>query len=247
MCAAEFDLRASEGNGHLDELKIGFFRHTDWARGENELAIDAGSAPGLVAGMRVLCQNRTVGLIRVGASSCFRARFWRIVQSRCENGFSLGFLALAFVSARSILASRAFVAGIADPRGNTRASSQQATAADRSPGKGHGIYSSSRSLSKGENSRPNSFSLTWSGFFYGILVLWLVLRWKLAAQVSRLGGTFFYESLVQAFVFTPPLILTIALLESPTAIYEHIVSRKYGLSVEGWGALAWDWTKACSS
>ncbi len=44
-------------------------------------------------------------------------------------------------------------------------------------------------------------------------------------------------------MFTPPLILTVALLESPTAIYEHIVSRRYGLSVEGWSALAWDYTK----
>ena len=44
-------------------------------------------------------------------------------------------------------------------------------------------------------------------------------------------------------MFTPALILLVAVLQSPLAIYEHMVSTKYGLSVESWGALAWDWTK----
>src|ERR1035437_7552156 len=80
-------------------------------------------------------------------------------------------------------------------------------------------------------------------FFYGLFVLWLVLHWKLAAKYCDWAEKLSSNRFCQAFVFTPPLILTITLLESPTAIYEHIVSRTYGLSVEGWGALAWDWAK----
>ena len=81
------------------------------------------------------------------------------------------------------------------------------------------------------------------GSFYGIIVLWLVLHWKLAAKFRDWAEKFSARRFMQAFMFTPPLFLTVALLESPTAIYEHIVSRRYGLSVEGWGALAWDYTK----
>ncbi len=44
-------------------------------------------------------------------------------------------------------------------------------------------------------------------------------------------------------VFAPLLILTIDALELPENIYGHIVSRSYGLSVQGWGSWAWDWTK----
>jgi Zn-dependent protease with chaperone function len=80
-------------------------------------------------------------------------------------------------------------------------------------------------------------------FFYGLFVLWLALRWKLAAKYRDWAEKLSSNRFLQTFVFTPPLILTIAVLESPTAIYEHIVSRTYGLSVEGWGALAWDWAK----
>ena len=44
-------------------------------------------------------------------------------------------------------------------------------------------------------------------------------------------------------MFSPLLILTIAVLQLPIDIYEHVVSRAYGLSVEGWGSWSWDWTK----
>lgn len=80
-------------------------------------------------------------------------------------------------------------------------------------------------------------------FFYGLFVLWLVLGWRLAAKYRDWAEKLSSNRFLQAFVFTPPLILTIALLKSPTAIYEHVVSRTYGLTVEGRGALAWDWAK----
>jgi len=83
-------------------------------------------------------------------------------------------------------------------------------------------------------------------FFYGLFVLWLVLHWKLAARYRDWAEKLSSNRFLQVCVFTPPLILTIALLESPTAIYEHIVSRTYGLSIEGWGALAWDYAKGIS-
>jgi Zn-dependent protease with chaperone function len=80
-------------------------------------------------------------------------------------------------------------------------------------------------------------------FIYGLFVFWLVLELHLAPKFRDWAQSLASNRFVQAFLFTTPLIVAVSVLDSPTAIYEHIVSRKYGLSVEGWGALAWDWTK----
>ena len=45
-------------------------------------------------------------------------------------------------------------------------------------------------------------------------------------------------------MFSPLLILTIAVFELPTSLYQHWIYRAYGISIEGWGAFAWDWAKA---
>ena len=80
-------------------------------------------------------------------------------------------------------------------------------------------------------------------FVYGLLAFWLALELHLAPKFRDWAQSLTSNRFVQAFLFTTPLIVAVSVLDSPTAIYEHIVSRKYGSSVEGWGALAWDWTK----
>ena len=80
-------------------------------------------------------------------------------------------------------------------------------------------------------------------FVYGLFVFWLILQLRLAPRFRDWAERISSNRFAQASVFTAVLIVTVSVLESPTAIYEHIVSRQYGLSVEGWGALAWDWTK----
>jgi STE24 endopeptidase len=82
------------------------------------------------------------------------------------------------------------------------------------------------------------------GFFYGLFALWIVLRGKLAARYRDWAEQASSNRILQAAVFAPLLILTIAALQLPAEIYEHSVSRAYGISVEGWGAWAWDWAKA---
>ena len=87
------------------------------------------------------------------------------------------------------------------------------------------------------------FALDLIDGFYGIFVFWLVLQFKLAPKFRDWAERVSKNRFVQAFVFTPVLIVMVAALQSPLAIYEHIISTRYGLSVEGWGALAWDYTK----
>jgi len=82
------------------------------------------------------------------------------------------------------------------------------------------------------------------GFFYGLFVLWLILEWKAAPKYRDWAEKISPRRFLQAAVFSPLLILTVAVLQLPIDIYEHIVSRAYGLSIEGWSSWVWDWMKA---
>ena len=88
------------------------------------------------------------------------------------------------------------------------------------------------------------FRLALIGFVYGIVVLWLVLRWRLAPKYREWSESFSSKSFLQSLVFSPLLLLTIAILTSPLDIYSEWIEKQYGLSVQGWGSWGWDWVKA---
>jgi len=87
------------------------------------------------------------------------------------------------------------------------------------------------------------YILYFVGFVWGVIVLLLVLVWKLAPKYRDWAERATKVRFLQAMIFTPILLLTIAVLELPTDIYGHWLSRSYGISVQGWGSWAWDWTK----
>jgi STE24 endopeptidase len=88
------------------------------------------------------------------------------------------------------------------------------------------------------------FRLALIGFVYGIVVLWLVLRGRLAPKYRDWSERLSSKSFLQSVLFAPLLLLTIAILTLPLDIYGEWVEKKYGLSVQGWGSWAWDWVKA---
>jgi hypothetical protein len=45
---------------------------------------------------------------------------------------------------------------------------------------------------------------------------------------------------IQSVVFSPLLLLTIAILTSPLDIYSEWIEKQYGPSVQGWGSWGWD-------
>src|SRR5580658_9407003 len=83
----------------------------------------------------------------------------------------------------------------------------------------------------------------WIDFFYGIFVLWVILSWRFGPQFRDWAESVSRNRLLQAAVFAPLLILTMAILSLPSAIYENSVERKYGLSIQSWGSWFWDWAK----
>src|SRR5690242_1801948 len=62
-------------------------------------------------------------------------------------------------------------------------------------------------------------------FVYGIVVLWLVLRWRLAPKYRDWSERISSNSFVQSLVFSPLLLLTIAILTSPMDIYSEWVEK----------------------
>jgi len=88
------------------------------------------------------------------------------------------------------------------------------------------------------------FRLALIGFVYGLVVLWVILQWRLAAKYRDWAEKLSPRRFLQALVFSPLLLLTIAILTLPLDIYSQTVEKHFGISVQGWGSWAWDWTKA---
>lgn len=87
------------------------------------------------------------------------------------------------------------------------------------------------------------YRLHFIDFVYGLLVLILVLRWRLAPKFRDWAEAASPRRFLQAVIFVPPFFLTLAVLGLPTEIYGHWLSRTYDISVQGWGSWLWDWTK----
>ena len=79
---------------------------------------------------------------------------------------------------------------------------------------------------------------------YGVVILWLVLAWRLGQKYRDCAEHVSRRRFVQGLIFTPLLIFTISLLALPTDVWDHWLSRRYGLSVQSWGSYFTDWAKA---
>ena len=80
-------------------------------------------------------------------------------------------------------------------------------------------------------------------FVYGLLVLWLILRWKLAPRFRDWAEKFSRRRFLQSVVYSPLLLFTLAVLTLPADLYDQWISRRYGLSIQGWASWSWDWAK----
>jgi STE24 endopeptidase len=100
------------------------------------------------------------------------------------------------------------------------------------------LYKKAKALSR------TRFRFDIISFFYGLLILWITLRWKLGPKFRDTAEKASSNRFIQALVFTPLLILTIAILQLPADAYQHWVSLSYGISVERWGAWLLDYGKA---
>jgi STE24 endopeptidase len=88
------------------------------------------------------------------------------------------------------------------------------------------------------------FRLQLIGFVYGIVVLWIILRWRLGAKYRDWAERSSGKRFVQALIFSPLFVLTVAVLTLPLDVYSETIEKQYGISVQAWGSWGWDWVKA---
>ncbi|HWX53048.1 MAG TPA: M48 family metallopeptidase [Verrucomicrobiae bacterium] len=71
---------------------------------------------------------------------------------------------------------------------------------------------------------------------YSLIILLALLYLGIAAKYRDWAEKVSRYRFVQALVFVPLFLLTIAALGLPLDAYQHSISREYGLSVQGWGS-----------
>lgn len=104
------------------------------------------------------------------------------------------------------------------------------------------------SLPPDKLAKAKALYTTWNvlavvGMAWSFVVLLGLLRWRFGAKYREWAEAVSRSRFVQAWIFVPLLLLTLAVLNLPIDMYGHRVAVQYGLSVQHWGSWFWDWTK----
>jgi len=156
-------------------------------------------------------------------------------------------LALACVVCPALLTPPAFASASASgtqPTAAPSAAPAQATATQPTPPRKVTAYTLSPELYRKAHSLGRiRFRFELISFVYGLVVLWLILVGKLAPKYRKWAEKLSSRRFLQSLVFSPLLLLSMAVLTLPADIYDQWISRQYGLSVQGWGSWSGDWAK----
>jgi STE24 endopeptidase len=80
-------------------------------------------------------------------------------------------------------------------------------------------------------------------FFYSLIVLWLCLKWRIAPKFRDWAEKSTRIRFLQAAIFSPLILLSIAVLQIPMDVVREVVLRKFGLSIQSWSSWLGDWAK----
>lgn len=87
------------------------------------------------------------------------------------------------------------------------------------------------------------FRLALIGFLYGLVVLWIILRWRISSAYRDFAQAYSARRFLQSAIYSPLILLTISVLTLPLDIYDETIEKRFGISVQGWRSWTWDWTK----
>ena len=96
---------------------------------------------------------------------------------------------------------------------------------------------------KARNRGRISFATRIIAIFYGLAVLWFILRSKLSARFRDWAERSSRFRFVQSLLFVAPLVLAIAILELPLDIFRESILKLYAISVQSWPSWLADWAK----
>src|SRR5271165_2621439 len=87
------------------------------------------------------------------------------------------------------------------------------------------------------------YTLYFVSVAWAILVLLVLLRIGVVARWRDIAERASHQRSVQALIFLPALLLSLAVLHLPISIYAHWLSLRYEQSIQGWDSWFWDRTK----
>lgn len=127
---------------------------------------------------------------------------------------------------------------------STVQSSQQSDQASSSPRSKPAEYTLSRNrYDQAVAYSRASYALYFVSFLVVVLALILMLRLGVAARFRDWAESVSDVRRVQALVFVPLLVLAVDMVSLPVGVFGHILSRRFEMSVQGWGSWFWDWGK----
>lgn len=77
----------------------------------------------------------------------------------------------------------------------------------------------------------------------GLIVVWLFLRFGIAARMRDFAERATENRFLQGVIFIPVLLIATGIFELPALVYWHSLSLQYQQSVQGWGSWVLDWAK----
>jgi len=98
-------------------------------------------------------------------------------------------------------------------------------------------------LAKAKALYTTSNVLMVAGLFWSFVVLIAILGWRIGPRYRSWAESVSRFRFVQAWIYVPLLLFTLAILQLPLDMYGHHVSVSYGLSVQHWGSWFGDWAK----
>ncbi|HEU5179768.1 MAG TPA: M48 family metallopeptidase [Candidatus Polarisedimenticolia bacterium] len=81
------------------------------------------------------------------------------------------------------------------------------------------------------------------GVGYSLFILWLILRTGWSARFRSFAESASRFRPLQALLLTGCLALTYAVLSLPLDVFDEVVLKRYGISVQSWGSWMGDWAK----
>jgi STE24 endopeptidase len=107
-----------------------------------------------------------------------------------------------------------------------------------------GYKLSSEKYARARAYRKEGYWLYFLTAAYSLLVLWVLLRCRVAPLLRNWAESVSGRRWLQLLLFGPTLLLVFGILLLPTDAYGQWRMRRYGLSVESWGSWLWDWIAA---
>lgn len=146
-------------------------------------------------------------------------------------------------AAKAMRHARAISQGPPPEEGRARANASEAASADQDLTKVTQYTLPPALYRKAHRLGQISFWGTLIATLYSWLILLLILNWRLAPKYRDWAEKVSHSRFLQALIFAPLLLATVLMLEVLPDIGQHWVSRRYGISIQGWGSWAWDWAK----